>query len=119
LLFTDAWAIQFCCNADERTSGALSDGVLSEYDSFGCDAALMDAAASSSSSRGSHRASEFINGKCPPHMVAGQNTSTISLQVIESNEKGARCLGVSLRNINTGTWSSRLGIGCEADDLAL
>jgi len=50
---TDAWAIQFCCNTDERTAGALSNRIFSEPDPFGCDAALVDAT-SSSDGTGNH-----------------------------------------------------------------
>jgi hypothetical protein len=48
---TDAWAVQFCCNADERTSGAVSNRIFSEPDPFGCDAALVDATSTSSVTR--------------------------------------------------------------------
>jgi hypothetical protein len=48
-------------------------------------------------------------------------TSTLALRVVQGDEKGTRCLGVynwvtlSLGDMNTGTWSSRLGIGRKAD----
>jgi hypothetical protein len=50
--------------------------------------------------------------------------STIALHIIKGDEKGTRCLGynwatLSLKDINVGTWSSRLGVGCEAVDLAM
>jgi hypothetical protein len=48
---TDAWAVQFCCDIDECTFGAVSNRVFSEPGPFGCDAALVDAASSSSSTR--------------------------------------------------------------------
>jgi hypothetical protein len=59
-----------------------------------------------------------------PIVEAGSNTSTAALRVVEGEEKGTRCLGVQLdhpvtEDINTETWSSRLGVGREADDLAL
>jgi hypothetical protein len=50
-IVTDAWAVQFCCNTDERTSGAVSNRIFSEPDPFGCDAAFVDAASSSSGTR--------------------------------------------------------------------
>ena len=37
-LVTDAWAIQFCCNTDEHTAGAVSNRIFLEPDPFGCDA---------------------------------------------------------------------------------
>jgi hypothetical protein len=48
-----------------------------------------------------------------PRVEAGYNTSTVALRVIEGDEKGTRCLGVnwatlSLGDINTGTWDSKL-----------
>jgi hypothetical protein len=48
----------------------------------------------------------------------------VALQVVEGDEKRTWCLRynwttLSLGYINTKTWSSRLGIGCKADNLAL
>jgi hypothetical protein len=42
-------------------------------------------------------------------------TSIVALRVVDCNEKGTRCLGIncatlSLGDINTGTWSSMLGV---------
>jgi hypothetical protein len=42
-------------------------------------------------------------------MEAGSNTSTVALQVVGGDEKGTQCLGASLGDIDTGTWSSRFG----------
>jgi hypothetical protein len=36
---------------------------------------------------------------------AGSNTSTVALRVVGGDEEGTYCLG----DVNTGTWSSRLG----------
>jgi hypothetical protein len=55
----------------------------------------------------------------------GLEYPTVALGVVEGDKKGTRCLGVyncatlPLGDINTGTWSSRLGVGRKADDLAL
>jgi hypothetical protein len=51
----------------------------------------------------------------------GLNTSTAALRVLEGDEKGTQCLGYnwatrSLRDINTGAWSSRLGAEHKAND---
>jgi hypothetical protein len=46
------------------------------------------------------------------------------LRVVEGGEEGTLCLEIYLSSpvtgyINTETWSSRLGVGRKADDLAL
>jgi hypothetical protein len=48
------------------------------------------------------------------HVEAGSNTSTNTLRVLGGDEKGTQCLGYNrstlfLRDINMGTWPSRLG----------
>jgi hypothetical protein len=53
----------------------------------------------------------------------GSSTLT-SAQRVVGDEKGTRRLGytwatLSLLDINTETWSSRLGVGRKADDLVL
>lgn len=48
---------------------------------------------------------------------AGQNTSTVALQVVEGNKKRTWCLGVQLGH--PVTWSSRLGVEHKADNLTL
>jgi hypothetical protein len=52
-------------------------------------------------------------------MEAGYNTSIVALQVVEAGAWGYNWATVSLQDINTETWSSKLGVGCKADDLAL
>jgi hypothetical protein len=37
-----------------------------------------------------------------PRVEAGYNTSTVALRVVEGDEKGTRCLGVSLGHPVTG-----------------
>jgi hypothetical protein len=49
-----------------------------------------------------------------PRVKAGSNTSTVALRVVGGDEKETQCLGVNwatlfLRDIDTGTWPSRLG----------
>jgi hypothetical protein len=53
---------------------------------------------------------------CSPlsRVEVGSNASTVALRVIGGDAKGIQCLGYNratlfLRNINTGTWPSRLG----------
>jgi hypothetical protein len=51
-----------------------------------------------------------------PRVEAGYNNSTVALRVAEGDEKRTRAGGynwttLSLGNINTGTWSTRLGVG--------
>jgi hypothetical protein len=55
---------------------------------------------------------------------AGSNSFPVALRVIEGDEKELGAWGynwttLSLENKNTGIWSSRLGVGHEADDLAV
>jgi hypothetical protein len=53
-------------------------------------------------------------------LEAAYNTSTVAPRVVEGNEKGIECLATLwLGKINTGTRSSRFGVWCKADDLAL
>jgi hypothetical protein len=59
------------------------------------------------------------------NVVAGTNSSTVVLRVVEGDEKGTWCLGfynwaiLSLGDINTGTWSSRLMAGRKVGDFAM
>jgi hypothetical protein len=57
-------------------------------------------------------------------MKVGLNTLTVNLQVTESEtrEPGAclcTCASLSLGDVNTDTWFYRMGVECEADNLAL
>jgi hypothetical protein len=49
---------------------------------------------------------------------AGWNTSTVALRVVEGHENNV-VPGVKLDHLVTETWSSRLGVGRKAYDLAL
>jgi hypothetical protein len=56
-----------------------------------------------------------------PLVEAGSNTSTVA---VEGDEKEPGALGcdwatLSLGDLNTGTWSSRLRVARKAEDLAL
>jgi hypothetical protein len=58
-----------------------------------------------------------------PGVEVGYNNSIIALHVVEDDEKepGVRWYNwatLSLGDIHTGTWSSRLGVGHKTDDLA-
>jgi hypothetical protein len=48
---------------------------------------------------------ETIQGSQLNRVDAGSNTSTVALRIAGGDEKGT----LFLKNINTGTWPSRLG----------
>jgi hypothetical protein len=55
---------------------------------------------------------------------AVSDTSTVTLRVVEGDEREPGAWGynwatMSLGDINTGTWSFRMGVGRRADGLAL
>jgi hypothetical protein len=52
-------------------------------------------------------------------MEAGQDISTVALRVVEGYKKGYNLITLSLGDINTETWSSRLGVGRKADHFAV
>jgi hypothetical protein len=56
------------------------------------------------------------------HVEVGSNTSIVALRVVQGDEKKPVTLGHNWVTLSLGdkkTWSSRLGVGHKADNLAL